>query len=871
MRKKVMVIDSFSLIYKAFYGVRPMKTADGTPTNAVYGFINMILKLVQEYQPEYLFAAFDMGKANIRLDQYEDYKAGRESMPEDLVPQIPIIMDIFKKAEVTVLQSKDYEADDIIGHITNMADDNHFDTIVVSGDKDLFQLADENTLIIYAKKGVSNTIHVDPNYIQDTYGVDPIQLIDVKALMGDKSDNVPGVMGVGEKTALKLIKEYNTLDEVYANIENIKGKLHERLLNDKDMAYLSRDLVTIHREIPIEIDFENETTYDFSAQEVINLLQTYEMKNIIKTLGGTFEKAELHAVDYQVIYENEVEDLTDKKISLLFYAKSFRQPFDISINYEHKTFVIKDVSYDFFKVLCENQRIEKITHGFKTIYKQLLAEGISPMHFSFDTFLAAYVLDPSDDRYSLDILAQKYLDYKTERLSKKPIQQSFFDENTDDREDLVQLLATNVQLNYQLHELFIEKLKETSMLDLYNNIEHKLMFVLSKMEIEGFKVDVETLKQLEKDFDTRAEKLTNEILKLADKTEAFNINSPKQLGVLLFEEMGLPVIKKTKTGYSTDAEVLGRLEDMHPIIPKIIELRKILKINSTYIKGIMKIIDPKTDKIHTTFNQTVTSTGRISSSAPNLQNIPIKTDEGRDIRKIFIPSSDDNLLVDADYSQIELRILAHISNDKNMIQAFLNKEDIHTRTASEVFDVPLEKVTSLQRSQAKAVNFGIVYGISDYGLSRNLHISRKDAKAYIEKYLNSFPGVKQYMHDIVEQAREDGYSVTMFGRRRYIPEIYSKNYTIRSFAERTALNTPIQGTAADIIKIAMIHVDEELNKRNFRAKLILQIHDELIIDCPKDELVSVTQLLKENMENAVKLRVPLVADIASAENWYDAK
>ncbi len=871
MRKKVMVIDSFSLIYKAFYGVRPMKTANGTPTNAVYGFINMILKLIQEHQPEYLFAAFDMGKANIRLDQYEDYKAGRETMPEDLVPQIPIIMDIFAKADVTVLQSKDYEADDIIGHITNMADEHNFEAIVVSGDRDLFQLADDNTLILYAKKGVSDTIHVDPNYIRETYGIEPLQLIDVKALMGDKSDNIPGVMGVGEKTALKLIKEYKTLDEVYANIENIKGKLHERLVNEKDMAYLSRDLVTIHREIPIEIDLENETTYDFSSKDVIDILQIFEMKNIIKTLGGTIEKNDVHNADFQFIHENELEDLTDKTVSVLFNAKTFRQPFDIGIHYETKTVVIKDVSYDFFKALCENPSIEKISHGFKTIYKQLLTEDITPKRFTFDTLLAAYVLDPSDDRYSLDILAQRYLDYKTERLSKQPVQQSFFDDNKDDTAALTQLLATNASLNYQLYELFTEKLNETSMLDLYYDIEHKLMFVLAKMEMEGFKIDIEMLKKLEQDFDTRADKLTNEILKLADKTEEFNINSPKQLGVLLFEEMGLPVIKKTKTGYSTDAEVLGRLEDMHPIIPKIIELRKILKINSTYIKGIMKITDPKTDKIHTTFNQTVTSTGRISSSAPNLQNIPIKTDEGRDIRKIFIPSSENNLLIDADYSQIELRILAHISNDKNMIQAFINKEDIHSRTASEVFDVPLEKVTSLQRSQAKAVNFGIVYGISDYGLSRNLHISRKAAKAYIEKYLNSFPGVKQYMHDIVEQAREDGYSITMFGRRRYIPEIYSKNYTIRSFAERTALNTPIQGSAADIIKIAMIHVDEELRKDHYKAKLILQIHDELIIDCPKDELEPVTQLLKEKMEEAAKLSVPLVADIASARNWYDAK
>ena len=871
MRKKVMVIDSFSLIYKAFYGVRPMKTANGIPTNAIYGFVNMILKLIQEHQPEYLFAAFDMGKANIRLDQYEDYKAGRETMPEDLVPQIPIIMDIFAKADVTVLQSKDYEADDIIGHITNMADEHNFETIVVSGDRDLFQLADANTLIIYAKRGVSDTIHVDPNYIKDTYGVEPLQLIDVKALMGDKSDNIPGVMGVGEKTALKLIKEYNNLDEVYANIENIKGKLHERLVNEKDMAYLSRDLVTIHREIPIEIDLENETTYNFSSNDVIELLQTLEMKNIIKILGGTIEKHEIHTADFRVIDESELEDLTDKKISVLFNANAYHQPFDIGIHYEHQTIVIKDASYVFFKTLCENTRIEKITHGFKSIYKHLLTEGIIPVCFSFDTLLAAYVLDPSDDRYSLDILAQRYLDHKTEQLTKLPVQQSFFDSNTDNKEELLQLLATNAKLNYQLCELFTEKLKETSMLDLYNNIEHKLMFVLAEMEMEGFKVDIEMLKRLEEDFDKRAEKLTREILKLADKSEAFNINSPKQLGVLLFEELGLPVIKKTKTGYSTDAEVLGRLEDMHPIIPKIIELRKILKINSTYIKGIMKITDPNTDKIHTTFNQTVTSTGRISSSAPNLQNIPIKTDEGRDIRKIFIPSSENNLLIDADYSQIELRILAHISNDKNMIQAFLNKEDIHTRTASEVFDVPINEVTSLQRSQAKAVNFGIVYGISDYGLSRNLNISRKAAKSYIEKYLNSFPGVKQYMHDIVEQAREDGYSVTMFGRRRYIPEIYSKNYTIRSFAERTALNTPIQGSAADIIKIAMIHVDEELRKHNYKANLILQIHDELIIDCPEDELEPVTQLLKEKMEEAAKLSVPLIADIASAKNWYDAK
>lgn len=870
MNKTVMIIDSFSLLYKAFFGVRPMRASDGTPTNAIYGFMNMLLKLVKEYHPEYLFAAFDAGKVTFRTQTYDAYKAGRQEMPEDLRMQVPIIMELMKQANIIFLQRENYEADDILGFVSHAAADHGYETIIVSGDRDSFQLASETTKILYAKKGVSDTVWADRAYIYETYQIEPKQLIDVKALMGDKSDNIPGIAGVGEKTALNLIQSYQSLDGVYEHIDEIKGKLKEKLINEKEMAYLSRELATICTDVPVDFVLNGEYAYDFTAEGVVRQLKNLEMNNLLKSLSVTEKPETVSETQFVISGSEDWAQFKSKTVSVIFSVDTIQDTNHVAISDGNHTMVCTTMTREQVKQFSEEETIRKVVHNFKDIYKSMVRNGINPKGFDFDTYLAGYVLNPSDERYELDILVRKYLQKEIGKQENFNIQQSFFD-SAENSEQNCQAIADQAFANYELYQLFIAKLEEEQMLELYRNIEHQLMFVLAEMELEGFKVDVQMLGELEKEFDRRTDALSKQILDLAGKTEEFNLNSTKQLGVLLFEELNLPVVKKTKTGYSTDIEVLEKLNGRHPIIPLLIELRKLTKLNSTYIKGFLKITDPKTHKIHSTFNQTVTTTGRISSSSPNLQNIPIKTEEGKIIRKIFIPSSNDNLLIDADYSQIELRLLAHISNDENMIRAFRNNEDIHARTASEVFGVPLNEVTSLQRSRAKAVNFGIVYGISDFGLSRNLNISRSDAKAYIEKYLDSFPGVKKYMNDIVETVRETGFAQTMFGRRRYLPDIHSKNFTIRSFGERTALNTPIQGSAADIIKIAMVRVFNRLKEQDLKAKLILQIHDELIIDCPKSEQTQAEEILKFEMENAAELSVPLVADLKSAENWYDAK
>ncbi len=870
MNKTVMIVDSFSLLYKAFFGVRPMKSSDGTPTNAIYGFTNMLLKLVKDYHPEYLFAAFDAGKITFRTQAYEAYKAGREDMPEDLRAQVPIVFNLLTESNVSILQMENYEADDIVGFVSHAAKDQGYETIIVTGDRDSFQLANDNTHVLYAKKGVSDTVWADRDYILNTYQVEPKQLIDVKALMGDKSDNIPGVAGVGEKTALNLIQSYHSLDGVYEHIDEIKGKLQEKLINDKEKAYLSRDLATICTEVPVDFHLTGEYGYDFTADGFVQQLKNLEMNSLLKSLSITEDKSKNCETAYVTENHIPLHRYQSKTVSVIFASEKISEKNSVAISDGTDHIVYQAIDLQTAKDFAEDESIQKIVHNFKDIYKSMILAGIEPKGFVFDTFLAGYVLNPSDERYELDILSKKYLQKEIGKKQQTVKQQTFFDDANESEEDC-RLLADQTFVNYELYKLFNEKLEKEQMMGLYRDIEHQLMFVLGDMEIEGFKVDLDMLKELEKNFDSRTDELTQRILEITNKTNDFNLASPKQLGVLLFEELNLPVIKKTKTGYSTDIEVLEKLADKHPVIPLLIELRKLTKINSTYIKGFMKIIDPRTHRIHSTFNQTVTTTGRISSSSPNLQNIPIKTEEGKVIRKIFIPSSSDNLLIDADYSQIELRLLAHISGDENMIEAFRNNEDIHTRTASEVFDIPIDQVTSMQRSSAKAVNFGIVYGISDFGLSRNLNIKRSDAKDYIEKYLDSFPGVRQYMSDIIEEVRKTGYAQTMFGRRRYLPDINSTNFTIRSFGERTALNTPIQGSAADIIKIAMVRVSKRLKESQLKAKLILQIHDELIIDCPKTEVDQAEKILKYEMEHAAQLRVPLVADLKSADNWYDAK
>ena len=864
MDRKIIAIDYMSLLYKAFYGVRPMHSSDGTPTNAVYGFLNMFLKLLSDHEPDCIFVASDESRHTFRTDIYSDYKGGRDAMPEDMRLQVPVLIDILRAAGVKFISAEGYEADDIIGFIATQAEKNSDRLTIVTGDRDSFQLASDDVSILYAKRGVSDTVDVTPEYIREEYGLAPKQLIELKALMGDKSDNIPGVAGVGEKTALELIKTYSSVDGVYENIDSIKGKLRDKLIADRDNAYMSRRLGEILRDLPVELDYDTADDFDMKRPEVIEILSKYELKSIIRNLGAEEEKKADTAEEISFIDEMPPLSALRGKTCCV-YMSDPEISSDIALCCDGRIYVVKDVSVVSLKELFSSDSgIELTVHDAKTLWKALKSKGIESDNIVFDTFVAAYVINSSDERYELPFITKKYLG---EDIPEGPSgQKSFFDLTGEDPS----LMARKVSAISRLSTILREKLSSDGEEALYYDIEHRLIFVLAEMEMLGFRVDREGLLEIGRDLNGRIEALTEKILETAGKGRDFNINSTKQLGALLFDELKLPVIKKTKTGYSTDSEVLEALYDAHPIIPMIIELRALSKLNSTYINGMADLIDPAS-RIHSSFNQTITTTGRISSSNPNLQNIPVRTEEGKVIRKVFVPSDEDSLIVSADYSQIELRVLAHIAEDDNMIEAFRSGTDIHTKTASEVFNVPISEVTKEMRSRAKAVNFGIVYGISDYGLAKNIGSTRKESKEYIESYLEKFPRVKEYMGIIVEFARQKGYVTTLYGRRRYLSDINSRNFALRSFSERTALNTPIQGTAADIIKIAMIAVRDELKKRNMRSKLILQIHDELIIDTKKDELEEVMQILRDKMENAAELRVPLIVDIGYGENWYETK
>ena len=886
MKKKLVIIDAYSIIYKCFFGVRPMHSLSGVSTNAIYGFLNIILKLIENEKPDYLYAAFDKGHKNFRHDKYSDYKAGRQSMPEDLREQIPYIESLLEAANIISLKVDNYEADDIIGSVSELADKKGIDTVVITGDRDSFQLVSEHTKILYSKRGISDIEVIDEQYLMDKYSLMPKQMIDLKALMGDKSDNIPGVKGVGEKTALNLLAKYGTLDGVYEHIDEIKGKLKEKLTEDKENAFLSRDLGTIEVNMDIDIDFDKECSFDFRNETFVSILSTLDLKSVIKKLGvgdvlpvedknnkEAFSnvKEEYVTVSKDIEIEKLVNKLKDKDcISVYFVLNDKSDDIRKAMIFDRENFYLYDGNFSSINELAYILKSSRkvITHNFKDVYKCFKSKGCDNVECLFDVYLGGYVLNPGDERYSLEVMSKKYLNIDLEEEQGEIVQQSLLD--LDDTNKYITYMKKAKSI-FSLYNIFSDKIKDEGMEELYEDIEHKLMYVLGDMELEGFKVDTKMLNVLGEDFDKRVEELTPKIRQTAGEDGTFNVNSTKQLGHVLFEKMGLPVIKKTKTGYSTNIEVLEKLKDHHKIIPMIIDLRQISKLNSTYVKGLVSLIDKSENKIHSTFNQTITTTGRISSSNPNLQNIPVRTEEGRIIRKVFIPSKEGNVLVDADYSQIELRVLAHISKDEKLINSFKNNEDIHTRTASEVFGVPLSEVTKEMRSRAKAVNFGIVYGISDFGLSKDLNIARKDAKLYIDTYLSKYPLVSKYMEDIVAFAKENGYVTTMFNRRRYINEIHSKNFNVRSFGERTALNTPIQGSAADIIKLAMIHVQDELKKRNMKSKLILQVHDELIIDTPKDEIEEVKNILKDKMENVVKMDCPLKADISVGKNWFEAK
>lgn len=865
--KKLLILDSNSILNRAFYGVRYLSAKDGTPTNAIYGFLNILLKLIKEQEPDYICAAFDVKAPTFRHKQYEGYKAQRKPMPEGLAAQMPLAKDVLRAMDVTILEKEGYEADDIIGTVARLCEESEISCFIATGDKDDLQLASDKTKVILTvtKSGYNETIIYDDKAVKEKYHVTPTEFIDVKALMGDPSDNIPGVKGVGEKTAMSLIEKHHSIEYIYENIDDIglKGAMLQKMKDGREMAFMSKELATINRNTPIEFNAEECVFDGFENNgELYEILKRLELNSIIKKLdlsGGDNVKENediFKDFSYQVGDKNMISG--DKVTVVLDFDGDNISSAAVGVG--NNAVVLNE--QDDIKELLEDDSIAKVMFDVKEAIVKLNGR-IDIKNISDDTAIAAYLVDPAKNEYTIEKLASEYFGTVIEKPEVKQL--SLLDDVETDRSEYLAKCAVALGV---LNECIGDKIKENGQEKLYQEVELPLVTVLAHLEINGFLVDDNQLKEFADKLGEKIDALTNEIYMLAG--EEFNINSPKQLGVILFEKLELKPVKKTKTGYATNADVLEKLRDKHPIVNFIMEYRQLAKLKSTYCDGLTAVVNPNTHRIHSVFTQTVTVTGRLSSTEPNLQNIPTRTELGREIRKMFV-AKDGYVLVDADYSQIELRVLAHIANDETMINAFRNNEDIHAVTASQVLGIPLEDVTKEQRSSAKAVNFGIVYGIGEFSLAQDLHISVKEAKAYIESYLEKYNGVRNYMESIKEQAKKDGYVKTMLNRIRYIPELKSPNYNIRQFGERVALNTPIQGTAADIIKLAMVRVDNRLINEGLKSKLILQVHDELIVEAHKDEVNKVKQILSEEMQGAMELNVPLKVDMSTGHSWYDAK
>ena len=865
--KKLLILDSNSILNRAFYGVRYLSAMVGTPTNAIYGFLNILLKLIKEQEPDYICAAFDVKAPTFRHKQYEGYKAQRKPMPEGLAAQMPLAKDVLRAMGVTILEKEGYEADDIIGTVARLCEESEISCFIATGDKDDLQLASDKTKVILTvtKSGYNETIIYDDKAVKEKYHVTPTEFIDVKALMGDPSDNIPGVKGVGEKTAMSLIEKHHSIEYIYENIDDIglKGTMLQKMKDGREMAFMSKELATINRNTPIEFNAEKCVFDGFENNgELYEILKRLELNSIIKKLdlSGVDNVKENEDIfkdfSYQVGDKNMING--DKVTVVLDFDGDNIS--SAAVGAGNNAVVLNE--QDDIKELLEEDSIAKVMFDVKEAIVKLNGR-IDIKNIADDTAIAAYLVDPAKNEYTIEKLASEYFGTVIEKPEVKQL--SLLDDVETDRSEYLAKCAVALGV---LNERIGDKIKENGQEKLYQEVELPLVTVLAHLEINGFLVDDHQLKEFADKLGEKIDALTNEIYMLAG--EEFNINSPKQLGVILFEKLELKPVKKTKTGYATNADVLEKLRDKHPIVNFIMEYRQLAKLKSTYCDGLRAVVNPNTHRIHSVFTQTVTVTGRLSSTEPNLQNIPTRTELGREIRKMFV-AKEGYVLVDADYSQIELRVLAHIANDETMINAFRNNEDIHAVTASQVLGIPLEDVTKEQRSSAKAVNFGIVYGIGEFSLAQDLHISVKEAKAYIESYLEKYHGVRNYMESIKEQAKKDGYVKTMLNRIRYIPELKSPNYNIRQFGERVALNTPIQGTAADIIKLAMVRVDNRLINEGLKSKLILQVHDELIVEAHKDEVDKVKQILSEEMQSAMELNVPLKVDMSTGHSWYDAK
>ena len=875
--KKILLIDGSSLIFRAFYAIRNLTTKDGVFVNGVYGFLNMYYKALELINPTHVFVAFDKGSKTFRHNEFADYKGTRDNAPNEITYQFGILKDLLSSMNVNYLELDEYEADDIIGTIAKLAQKEGFEVDIFTGDRDYLQLVDDNILVYLTKKGISEIKLMNTESILEEYDLSPKQLIDVKALQGDSSDNIPGVKGVGEKTALKLIQEYGNLENLYENIDNLKGKLKENLVNEKDKAYLSRYLGEIFLRVPIERNIEDFEIKDVNYNEYLKKLEKLEFNSIINKHFKDIKKESTvksnQNIDFEVINFSEIFDKikNDKSIAVKFFSDKeyiYREKFYIGVysDYNKKSYICKEFNLEDFERLC-NSDIKIVGYDIKEELFFLLKNNFEVNNYE-DVMILEYLVDSNKGNYDItkvseELLHLEIIDLK-ERFGKGKNKKTFFDLDED---IIVKYISQYVFAISELYSIFVQKVKENNLYSLYENVEKPLVKILADMEKTGVKVDKNKILELNEEYSKLADEYEQRVYELAG--EVFNLNSPKQLGVILFDKMKLPVVKKTKTGYSTDVEVLEKLSEDYEIAEYILKYRSLNKLISTYLVGILDYI-MEDDRVRTSYKQMITATGRLSSVDPNLQNIPVRTQEGKNIRKVFVADKN-KVFIDADYSQIELRVLAHLSKDLVMIDSFKNDLDIHYKTASEVFGVPIEEVTDNQRRSAKAVNFGIVYGISDYGLSKDLNITRNEARQYIDGYLNTYPNIKNYMEEIVKIAKKDGYVTTILGRKRYIPEIKSKNFNIRSFGERIALNTPIQGSAADIIKLAMIKVYKRLKEEKVNAKLILQIHDELIIECDEKEKDIVKNILKESMENVYKLDLPLKVDVCEGRNWFESK
>ncbi|PKR79259.1 DNA polymerase I [Halalkalibacillus sediminis] len=874
MADDIILVDGNSLLYRAFFALPLLSNDQGVHTNAAYGFANILLKILEEQQPSHMLVAFDAGKTTFRHETYKEYKGGRQKTPPELSEQFPVVKELLDAFGIKHYELSQYEADDIIGTISKQATSKKQNVLVYSGDKDLLQLASDKTTVALTRKGITDIEEYTPAYIEEKMEITKEQIIDLKALMGDKSDNIPGVPGVGEKTAVKLLKQFGTLEEVYEHLDEVKGKkLKENLENHKDDAFMSKKLVTINTDSPIEISIEDLNYEGYQSRDVLELFKTYGFNSLIGRIEGETEEVEYEDVDYEIMREVN-EDIFSKKNYLMMemldenYHEGDILGFAIR-NENGNYFIPTDVALasDAFKSWIENESSQKIVSGLKQLKVALKWRGLEVKGVVFDIMLASYIVNPSNNYDDIPAVAHGYgwtsISYNEEVYGKGAKQK------VPEEETVAEHVVRKGIMAEKLYEQLEKELEQNEQEQLYYELEIPLSLILADMEHQGVMADIERLKEMKEDLHERLSVIESKIHELAG--EQFNINSPKQLGKILFENLELPVIKKTKTGYSTSADVLEKLQNEHEIVEQILLYRQLGKLQSTYIEGLLKVVHEDTGKIHTRFNQVLTQTGRLSSIDPNLQNIPIRLEEGRKIRQAFIPSEKDWVIFAADYSQIELRVLAHIAKDEKLIDAFNNKKDIHTQTAMDVFQVKPDEVDSNMRRQAKAVNFGIVYGISDYGLSQSLGISRKEADQFIQKYLESYPGVKNYMDEIVQQAKRDGYVETIMNRRRYLPDITSRNFNKRSFAERTAMNSPIQGSAADVIKKAMLDVMDKFNESSLKANLLLQVHDELIFEVDKKDVDQLQQLVQDAMEHAVELEVPLVVDASYGDTWYDAK